>query len=81
MKNIKSFLSEKFRFLEVKLLSIYLNRRVFVIHHNYTIENRYGTLSIDDNLHFTFLSTVCKSYQDGEKGIMKDSVQRSTIQS
>ena len=30
MKNISVFLSEKFRFLEVKL-SIYLNRRVFVM--------------------------------------------------
>ena len=30
MKNIRFFLSENFQFLEVKL-SIYLNRRVFVI--------------------------------------------------
>ena len=30
MKNIRGFLSEKFRFLEVKF-SIYLNRRVFVM--------------------------------------------------
>ena len=32
MKNIKSFLSENFQFLEVKF-SIYLNRHVFVIIH------------------------------------------------
>ena len=31
MKNIKSFLSENFQFLEVKF-SIYLNRRVFVMY-------------------------------------------------
>ena len=30
MKNIRVFLSEKFRFLEAKC-SIYLNRRVFVM--------------------------------------------------
>ena len=30
MKNIKSFLSEIFQFLEVKF-SIYLNRRVFIM--------------------------------------------------
>ena len=31
--------------------------------------------------HFTSLSAVCKSYQDGEKVIMKGSLQRSTVQS
>ena len=30
MKNIKSFLSENFQFLEVKF-AIYLNRRIFVM--------------------------------------------------
>ena len=35
MKNIRVFLSEKFRFFEVKF-SIYLNRRVFVVY-NITI--------------------------------------------
>ena len=32
MKNTRDFLSENFKFLEVKL-SIYLNRRVFVMVH------------------------------------------------
>ena len=32
MKNIRVFLSENFQFLEVKV-SIYLNRRVFVMFH------------------------------------------------
>ena len=31
MKNIKSFLSEIFQFLEVKFSTIYLNRHVFVM--------------------------------------------------
>ena len=31
MKNIRDFLSENFQFLEVEI-SIYLNRRVFVMH-------------------------------------------------
>ena len=31
MKNIRDFLSENFQFLEV-IFSIYLNRRVFVMH-------------------------------------------------
>ena len=31
MKNIRVFLSENFQFLEVKI-SVYLNRRVFVMH-------------------------------------------------
>ena len=36
MKNIRVLSSEKFRFLEVKF-SIYLNRRVFVMHVTCTI--------------------------------------------
>ena len=35
MKNIKSFLSENFQFLEVKF-SIYFNRRVFVMKQDLT---------------------------------------------
>ena len=39
MKNIRVFLSEKFRFLEVKF-STYLNRRVFIMCHPETTENQ-----------------------------------------
>ena len=31
MKNIRVFVSENFQFLEVKIFSIYLNKRIFVM--------------------------------------------------
>ena len=37
MKNIRVFLPEKFRFLEVKF-SIYLNRRVFVMEYELLLD-------------------------------------------
>ena len=49
MKNIRVFSSENFQILEVKF-SIYLNRRVFVMHHtdksNLNGSNIFGTTEI-----------------------------------
>ena len=42
MKNIRFFLSERFKFLDVKF-SIYLNRRVFVMDNNHQVPPSLGT--------------------------------------
>ena len=60
MKNIRVFLSEKFRFLEVKV-SIYLSRCVFVM--NQTVQMHSGSKTVQPTygIRVVYLHHVCIS--------------------
>ena len=45
MKNIRVYLSENFQFLEAKIFSLYLNKRVFVMENKVSDQTTVNTLA------------------------------------
>ena len=70
MKNIRVFLPEKFRFLEMKF-SIYLNRRVFVMRHKNIVEGKGLKVSFTSAQSSPLLSIRFQLYYTVEPGTMK----------